>query len=286
MLEDPPRSDRPPIPALRVLFIGRDNPFNRGIAKCLEQEFELVGCFFIEPDRFKLKTRWKLLRKRAARYGWFPVIDQFAFHLFSRLLRWYGREPEIWKRKAPVIFVEKMELKSPCWTVEDVHQEKWQNKLRELNVQAAVSVCGSVIFREEFYSIPFCGTFIIHEGLTPEYKGLHTPIWALMRNETQFLGCTFLRANDSIDGGDVIMQKRYVIADDEGILNWGFVGHNAILTALPEMTKALRQLAAEGNFTPVNMEDRISKYYTWMSLTKFMGHLLKNWRYLQWGRRS
>ena len=37
-------------------------------------------------------------------------------------------------------------------------------------------ICGSVIFKHAFYSIPRMGTLILHDDLTPEYLGLHTPL--------------------------------------------------------------------------------------------------------------
>jgi hypothetical protein len=37
-------------------------------------------------------------------------------------------------------------------------------------------ICGSVIFKHAFYSIPRMGTFILHDDLTPEYLGLHTTL--------------------------------------------------------------------------------------------------------------
>lgn len=57
-----------------------------------------------------------------------------------------------------------------------------------------------------------------HDGPLPNYAGLNTPVWGLLRGETEW-GVTWHRIDEGIDTGDVVMQRRFPIADRETSLS-------------------------------------------------------------------
>lgn len=255
--------------AVKILFAGRDNPFNRGMINWLNDHFQVVAVYFLEPDRFSLSARWRKMRRRARRYGWLTALDELAFHAADRLYIRNG-ESRLWQTRVPAAFQRRQEISVPSFEVRDVHSPEWLARTRELAPDIVFSICGSVIFRQPFYSIPRMGTFVLHEGLTPEYKGLHTPLWALLKNEPQYVGYTILRVNDSIDGGEVLSQARYEVKPDEGVQHWSYVGHKAIVDNLPHIKSALRHLQTHGGFVPLDLSDRRNGYYSWMRLSEFV----------------
>ena len=260
---------------MKVIFIGRDNPFNRGIARWLSKRYDTVACYFIEPDRFTFRSRFKRIRNRARRRGWIRALDELAFHLVDRIFV-RRKEGHRWESEIPEEFRVEHEVDIPSYIVPDVHDPKWLEITRNLRPDIIFCVCGTVILKREFYSIPRYGTFVLHEGITPEYRGLHTPLWALLRNEPEFLGYTLLRVNDSIDGGDILVQGGYDLTKEADFKQWSFVGHNGIIRGLPEIGSALDSLAERGTFDPVSQTGRKSNLFTWIRLSTFLLLALKS----------
>ena len=71
---------------MRIIFAGRDNPFNRGIINWLAKDHDVVAAFFLEPGRHSLKAKLKRLRRRVKRYSMFKVIDEIFFHVYYKLI--------------------------------------------------------------------------------------------------------------------------------------------------------------------------------------------------------
>lgn len=259
---------------MRVLFVGRDNPFNRGIALWLSEKYDLVACYFAEPDRFTFQGRLRQIRSRAHRNGWICTLDELAFHVVDRTLV-RRKEPQRWQTEIPEQFRVGCKLEAPCYIVPDIHKPQWLEHVRSLSPDIIFSCCMPIIFRRSFYDIPRYGTFVLHEGLTPEYRGLHTPLWSFLRNEQQFLGYTLLQIDDSIDNGKVLVQERYYPTKDEDYHCWSLVGHKAIIYGIPRIEAALDALATQGTFTPVSCTGRKSHLFTWMRLSTFVRLLLK-----------
>ena len=59
---------------------------------------------------------------------------------------------------------------------------------------------------QRIYQLPRLGTFIYHEGVTPEYRGVHSPFWALANGDDDKVGFTLLKCDDRFDGGEVYAQ--------------------------------------------------------------------------------
>lgn len=262
---------------MRVIFAGRDNPFNRKIIHDFSMEHEIICCLFLEPERGSWKGKREMIMRRVKKYGLIKAIDQLAFHLFDRrFLR--KQESAFWKARSEYCDAS---IQPNCRTyqVSNINNQQWVELCRELKPDIILATCSQVIFKPQFYTIPPLGTYIIHEGLTPEYKGLHTPLWALMRKEFQHIGYTVLKANEKIDGGEVLTQGTYPIQPNENYRAWSWIGHNAIISGLDDIRCCFRELEKKRHFTPISMEGRKNGYYTWMGLSNFVWLYLKNyWR--------
>ncbi|NQY66884.1 MAG: hypothetical protein HRT72_04075, partial [Flavobacteriales bacterium] len=150
-------------------------------------------------------------------------------------------EKELLKSK-PEYFVNRSRIDCPTYDVVDVHSEQWLRFIKEEDPDIIFSICCNVIFKQELLDIPSLGTCVLHEGITPEYKGLHTPIWALLNRDFDCLGYSIIKANNVIDGGDVLVQGKYDLKEKEGLRTWSWVGHNALIEGIPAMKKAFKEL--------------------------------------------
>ena len=259
---------------MRIVFIGRDNSFNRKYLNELFKEHEIVCCLFVEIDRFTFKGRSKKIKNRIKRKGLLRVIDELAFQFYSSfILR--GRKEKKLKRSKPDYFVNELKLECPTYQVSNVHSKNWLELIKNHKPDIIFSICCNVIFRPKLLEIPRLGTYILHEGITPEYKGLHTPIWALLNGDLDCIGYSVIKANSEIDGGVILDQGAYNLKKDEGLKTWSWVGHNALIEGLPQIKEAFNQLELEGGFEPINTEGRKNKYYTWVTLSSFISERAK-----------
>jgi methionyl-tRNA formyltransferase len=114
----------------------------------------------------------------------------------------------------------------------DVNAEETVAFLRERGPDAVFAVCVSDRFSERVHSIPRLGTFLWHEGVTPEYRGLYSPFWAVHELDFANLGCTLLRMNERLDGGEVYVQTPVRDVDPRRQHHVS-IGHKAIWDSLP-----------------------------------------------------
>ncbi|HTB05936.1 MAG TPA: formyltransferase family protein [Bacteroidia bacterium] len=259
---------------MRIIFVGRDNSFNRKIVQEFSTEHQILCCLFIEPERSSWKSKSEKISRRIKKYGLLQASDELAFHLFDRFfLR--TKEPIFWKTR-PEYYNNSINLSYPIHQVDDINNKKWVAFCNSLSPDIILATCSHVIFKPELYNTPALGTFVIHEGLTPEYRGLHTPLWALMKKEFQYIGYTVIKVNDQIDGGEILTQGTYPLGEDECYRTWSWVGHNAIISGLENIRRSFKELEKKRCFQPLNTQNRKSSYYTWMRFSRFLWLCLIN----------
>lgn len=255
---------------MKIIFAGRDNRFNRRLISELAQEHEICCCLWLEPGVHSTRLLLERFRARATRYGLRRMLDELAFHALDRL--WLRRNEAALKHTKPAWFVERIVLPFPGYEVHNIHEPRWLELVAGNQPDMIFSVCSNVLFKPQLYNIPQLGTFVLHEGLTPEYKGLHTTLWALAKGEHQYLGYTLLKVNKRIDDGEILVQGRYNLKPGEGCRSWSWVGHNACIEGLDNIKAALKQLEQERGFVPLDTSGRTASLYSWMTLSAFIRH--------------
>lgn len=109
--------------------------------------------------------------------------------------------------------------KIPVRCDEDVNTAPVRADLYALECDLFVSMSYDRIFRRATYEIPRLGTINCHAGLLPFYRGRNVLNWALINGESEF-GITVHFVDDGVDTGDIILQSRHRISeqDDYGTL--------------------------------------------------------------------
>ena len=69
---------------------------------------------------------------------------------------------------------------------------------------------------EVVWDMPRLGTFNLHASLLPQYRGAAPINWAVMNGDTETGATTFMLQHE-IDTGNIILQERIPIADDENV---------------------------------------------------------------------
>lgn len=70
------------------------------------------------------------------------------------------------------------------------------------------------ILPRELFALPRLGSFNVHPSLLPRGRGPAPIPWTLLRGERE-TGVTIIRLSETIDGGDILMQERCPVADDD-----------------------------------------------------------------------
>jgi len=66
----------------------------------------------------------------------------------------------------------------------------------------------------DVFDLPTRGAINFHDGPLPEYAGLNTPVWGILRGESEW-GVTWHRMTEGVDEGEILKARRFPIADDE-----------------------------------------------------------------------
>ncbi len=253
--------------SMRVIFVGRKNPFNAGIIHWLQENYTLLAVYYVEPDRFTMRQRLGVLWQRGRKHGWLRLFNELAFRIYHAVF--YARlERELLVRDLPSSFITPLPVTAPTFECDNIDDERHLARIQACAPDIIFSVCTRTIFRRPLYSIPRYGMFMLHEGITPEYRGLHTAAWAILKHEYQYLGYTLFKVDSGIDTGRILCQGRFPYNGEHGMA-YGYVGHAALLYGLPSIKTALDQLHAHaGRFDPVPTAGRESHNYTWMGITE------------------
>lgn len=96
---------------------------------------------------------------------------------------------------------------------EKLRDEEFQNELRSLNADLFVVVAFRML-PKSVWSMPPMGTFNLHASLLPQYRGAAPINWAIINGEKES-GVTTFMLNEKIDEGQILMQERTPISDDD-----------------------------------------------------------------------
>jgi hypothetical protein len=255
---------------LRSVFIGSRNRFDEALAHWLAQRTELAGVVWTASWRRSRAGRVAFARERLRRRGPLRTLDEALFHLYFHR-RVMASEQE--RLEAAVLAPYRALHGDLRWTgdalrTDDVNAPEVVAFLQERRPDVAFAVCVNHYFGERVRSLPRLGTFLWHEGVTPEYKGLYSPFWAVHELDLERVGYTLLRMSAEIDAGDVFVQGRARDVDprrDHHV----FLGHKAIWDSLPEVERFLAELEA-GRARPIERPGASARTFTYPGITDFV----------------
>lgn len=132
---------------------------------------------------------------------------------------------------------------------EKLRDEAFLNRLRELNADLNVVIAFRMLPRE-VWDMPRLGTMNLHASLLPRYRGAAPINHAVMNGDSETGVTTFLLKHE-IDTGDMLMQEKISIADDENV---GSVHDRLMHLGAKVVVESVNALA-NGTVTPVPQRD-------------------------------
>ena len=103
----------------------------------------------------------------------------------------------------------------PVLQPERLKDETFLEELRSYNADLQIVVAFRML-PEVVWNMPRMGTFNLHASLLPQYRGAAPINWAVMNGDTE-TGVTTFMLQHEIDTGNIILQERIAIAEDENV---------------------------------------------------------------------
>jgi hypothetical protein len=256
---------------LRCIFVGSQNRFTELIAHWLSENTQLVGVVWTSSSEWAKSFSGILAfaRRRLLRHGFAKAVNEATYYWLARkILRDHGEPCQSRLVNTYTAIHGAPVWKADCLLTCAINSAPVLNFVRERRPDLILSMCISEFFKWEIRELPRLGSFLWHEGIVPEYKGLYSPFWAIHNGEPEMLGYTVLKMNGRYDEGDVYAQG-LVKGIDPKTDSPLYIGHKAILDSLPHVGVLLQQLE-HGTAKPISTEGRVANSYTYPGLTDWI----------------
>ncbi len=188
-----------------IIMHGREGFTPQVVLPWLASFSELVGIVRIEESR---KAKLRRIRNEYKRSGALGLADVLAMRLAYKAV--LARQDKRWLKECIVAARERFGPVPdvPEITVSTPNSKESQKFLEELAPDFVLARC-KFILKKRIFTIPRCGTFVIHPGITPEYRNSHGCFWAMVRGDFNKIGATLLRIDEGIDTGPVLAHYHY-----------------------------------------------------------------------------
>ncbi len=109
--------------------------------------------------------------------------------------------------------VASLGLDVPVLQPESLRDESFHAQLQALEPDL-LAVVAFLILPRSVLAIPKLGSVNVHPSLLPKYRGAAPIQWAIINGETE-TGVTIFQLSPRVDAGDILVQQRLVIGEDE-----------------------------------------------------------------------
>jgi folate-dependent phosphoribosylglycinamide formyltransferase PurN len=184
---------------IRVVMFGSGPQLNHDAKQFLYEldvhpEIELVGAFCQAKSQSILGVFMDLWQRRG-----FLAVPLFFAWITSTTIR-FLKHPfsEIALRKRLTNISDRIHF------VKKIHAPEVLDQVRALQPDLGL-IYGSPILKPKLFEIPRLGTFGIHHGKLPHYRGNKTAFWAMFNGET-VAGVTIQKVNAGLDTGSIVKE--------------------------------------------------------------------------------
>jgi UDP-4-amino-4-deoxy-L-arabinose formyltransferase/UDP-glucuronic acid dehydrogenase (UDP-4-keto-hexauronic acid decarboxylating) len=109
------------------------------------------------------------------------------------------------------------EHRIPVFAPTDVNHSRWVEKIKELSPDILFSFYYRQLIQREILDVPKAGCLNLHGSLLPKYRGRVPINWVLVNGEKE-TGVTLHYMTPRPDDGDIVVQKKISISDDDTAL--------------------------------------------------------------------
>jgi folate-dependent phosphoribosylglycinamide formyltransferase PurN len=224
---------------------------------------QLVGVVVLREAK---RRRLERARREIRRSGRLRFLDVLAFRLYYRL-RLAGRDRE-WEERVVGDLAARYPDPGdvPALSTESVNSAEAEAFIREQAPDIVIARCRTLL-EERIFSLASEGTFVMHPGITPEYRNSHGCFWALANRDLGRVGMTLLRIDAGVDTGPVYGYYSYDF--DERAESHAVIQKRVVLENLDELRDKLLAVH-RGEAMPLDTAGRSSTAWGQPWLTKYL----------------
>jgi methionyl-tRNA formyltransferase len=207
------------------------------------------------------------IKREIKRVGPWRFLDVVAFLLYYSMflagadLKWEGqKQAELCARYPP------FPASTPVLASVSPNMSECRQFLRNAAPDLMIARC-KFILKEDIFTIPKDGTFVMHPGICPEYRNAHGCFWALANDDLERVGMTLLRIDCGVDTGPVFEQYRCKY--DERMESHIVIQYRTVFDNLDAIKMKLVDIH-EGRANPVEVTGRSSAAWGQPWLTKYL----------------
>lgn len=241
------------------------------LARWLSSFSNLVGIVVIQEPPNRL---WRRVRREVKRIGPLRFLDALAFRMYYRIfLSARDRQWERLEVQQKCGAYENIPATTPILRTPSPNTQETESFIKRQQPDLVLARC-KVLLKEDIFSIPGKGTFVMHPGICPEYRNAHGCFWALANRDLNKVGMTLLKIDKGVDTGPVFGFYRYPF--DEVNESHIVIQHRTVLENLDAVRGKLIEIF-DGSAVPLDTSGRqsavwgqpwFSKYLEWKSRAK------------------
>lgn len=248
-----------------VLLCHAEEPLHTdAAARWLHASTDLLGIIRIHDSR---RTLWKRVKREWKRSGTLGMLDVLAYRIYYRLFvssgddQWAERRLTELRARWPAVPPD-----IPVLDVANPASRECEEFLKAHRPDAMVALCKHIL-PPRIFEIPRAGTFILHDGIAPEYRNAHGCFWAMAKGEFDKVGLTVLRADRGVDTGPIFGHFSYPY--DARRETHVVIANRVLLDNLDAVAELIGR-AVRGEAEPVSVEGRASGVWGQPHLTDYL----------------
>jgi len=214
------------------LVLGRNSRSTSLLLSVLLQQG--YNTIFIEEKR---NDKQKLLRKRIKKFGFFTILNQLLFMIFTRI---QGKKTSVLSRLTEIesSVVNEVINVIPKHTFTNINDVQAIAEIKTLSPDVII-LSGTRILSVKLLSQVQCPIINIHAGINPAYRGVHGGYWALVNQQPELFGSTIHIVDEGIDTGDVLAHAKTIPNKLDNFSTYPLLQMSAALRCLPSILKAV-----------------------------------------------
>jgi folate-dependent phosphoribosylglycinamide formyltransferase PurN len=220
-----------------VLICHENDELNRiGLAAWMASFSELAGVIVLRETAARKRRR---IRREIQRVGWLRFLDILIFRTYYQLI--LANKDRRWEQQTVSALCAKYskskatELIAP--TPNATHVEQF---IRSVKPDLIIARCKTLI-ADRIFTIPEIGTFVMHPGISPEYRNAHGCFWAVANADIERIGMTLLKIDKGVDTGPVF---GYFYAKPRQRESHIVLQHRTVFDNLDAIQATLNQIAS------------------------------------------
>jgi methionyl-tRNA formyltransferase len=251
---------------MRTFLISHeDEQLNRiALPRWLASFSTLAGVIVLRETRGQKRRR---IKRELKRVGLWRFVDVLAFRLFYAMFlaandrEWEREKLEDLCRQYPEI-----PGNVPILVSTSPNTAEARDFLRNAAPDLTIARC-KMILKDEIFTVPTAGTFVMHPGICPEYRNSHGCFWALANDDGERVGMTVLRIDRGVDTGPIF--GYYRCRYDERKESHIVIQHRTVFDNLDSLQELILKIH-EGRALPIDVSGRKSAAWGQPWLTKYL----------------